>query len=79
MFYFHVLMSKLVLMLQVIENHSINIVTKAFKRCLDSYFSGDFSNIYLHNSILHDILFLVKLFLSVFRENISKIFENIFK
>jgi hypothetical protein len=55
-------MLKFVLMLQVIENHSLNIVTKAFKRCIDSYFLGDYSNIYLHNSILHHILFLVKLF-----------------
>jgi len=61
MFFFHVLMLEFVLMLHFIENHSLNIVTKGFKRCKDSYVWGKNLNIYLHNSILHHILFSVKL------------------
>jgi len=49
-------------MLQVIENHSLSIVTKGFKRCKDSYVWAKNLNIYLHNSILHHILFSIKLF-----------------
>jgi len=78
MFYFHVLMSKFVLMLQVIKNHSLNIITKAFKRCFDSYFWGDFSNIYLHNSILHHILLLLKFFFQL-SEKIFLKYLRIFK
>jgi hypothetical protein len=50
-------MSKFVLMLQIIENHLLSIVTKAFKRCKDSYFCKDFLITYLHTIILNQIFF----------------------
>jgi len=55
-------MLEFVLMLQVIENHSLSIVTKGFQRCKNSYVWGKKLNMYLHNSILHHVLFSVKLF-----------------
>jgi hypothetical protein len=70
-------MLEFVLMLQVIENHSLSIVTKAFKRCKDSYFWGKLLNIYLNNSILHHILISVKLFFQLSNKIFLKYFENI--
>jgi hypothetical protein len=70
-------MLEFVLMLQVIENHSLSIVTEAFKRCKDSYFWGKLLNIYLHNSILHHILISVKLFFQLSNKIFLKYFENI--
>jgi hypothetical protein len=64
-------------MLQVIENHFLSIVIKAFKRCKDSCFWGDFLNIYLHINILHHILFSVKLFFQLSNKVFLKYFENI--
>jgi hypothetical protein len=68
-YFYHVLMSKFVLILQVIDNHSFNIVIKAFKRCKDSYFWGDFLNINLHNNILYHFFFQSNYFFSFQKNN----------
>jgi hypothetical protein len=64
-------------MLQVIENHLLSIVTKAFKSCKDSCFCKDFLNTYLHTSILHHVLFSIKLFFQLSNKVFLKYFENI--
>jgi hypothetical protein len=70
-------MSEFVLMLQVIENHSLSIIIKVFKKCKDSYLWRDFFKIYLYNSILHHTLFLVKLFFELSNKIFLKYFQNI--